>query len=172
MYKKLKGRESLSLEDLREAHPELYKGLTALLEYDEPATATGDNSSSASSTSSGGGTPGSVEEVFGLTFEVAHEAYGAVHSVELCPGGANMPVTSANRQQYVELYVKYLLDTSIRMQFEAFARGFHKVRYILLKTGFLLPIHIMLIIASSLLLHILIPISISIGVWRSGSGPV
>jgi E3 ubiquitin-protein ligase HECTD2 len=123
VYKKLKGRESVSLADLQDAHPDLYKGLTALLEYDEPSS----SSDSSGSSSDGSCRPGSVEAVFGLTFEVAHEAYGAVHSVELCPGGASRVVTASNRQEYVDLYVKYLLDTSIRRQFDAFARGFHKV---------------------------------------------
>lgn len=36
-------------------------------------------------------------------------------------------VTNANRKEYVDLYVRYLLDTSIARQFEPFKRGFFTV---------------------------------------------
>lgn len=48
-------------------------------------------------------------------------------TVELLPGGSNTVVTAANREMYVDLYVEYLLDKSIETQFNAFAKGFHKV---------------------------------------------
>lgn len=36
-------------------------------------------------------------------------------------------MTNANKHEYVELYVSYLLDTSVEAQFRAFERGFRKV---------------------------------------------
>ncbi len=36
--------------------------------------------------------------------------FGEVESVDLLPGGGDVPVTAANRQQYVELYVRHLLQ--------------------------------------------------------------
>ena len=38
-----------------------------------------------------------------------------------------MPVDNINRKEYVQLYVEYSLDVSIKIQFEAFQRGFRKV---------------------------------------------
>ena len=36
-------------------------------------------------------------------------------------------VTNSNRREYVDLYVRYLLDTSVSRQFEPFKRGFFTV---------------------------------------------
>ena len=43
-------------------------------------------------------------------------------------GGEEFLVTNQNKKEYVDLYVKYLLDESIAQQFSAFAEGFHEVR--------------------------------------------
>ncbi|KAK8024746.1 ubiquitin protein ligase [Apiospora arundinis] len=45
----------------------------------------------------------------------------------LCPGGDTKMVTNSNRREYVDLYVRYLLDTSVSRQFEPFKRGFFTV---------------------------------------------
>ena len=50
-----------------------------------------------------------------------------MRTVELLPGGGDIRVSAANREMYVDLYVEYLLDKSIESQFNAFAKGFHKV---------------------------------------------
>ncbi|KAK3989865.1 putative E3 ubiquitin-protein ligase [Cladorrhinum sp. PSN332] len=99
-----------SLDDLAEYRPRLAAGLRQLLEYDEEAT--------------GGG---SVEDVFCLDFVVDLERYGLVERVALCPGGERRAVTSQNRREYVDLYVRYLLDTAVARQFEPFKRGFFTV---------------------------------------------
>ena len=46
---------------------------------------------------------------------------------DLKPNGASIPVTNANRQEFVDLYIKWLLTESVAKQFDAFARGFHRV---------------------------------------------
>jgi hypothetical protein len=46
--------------------------------------------------------------------------YGEIVEVELCPGGQEMVLTKENRDEYVRLYVDYLLNTSIHEQFSAF----------------------------------------------------
>lgn len=46
----------------------------------------------------------------------------------LKPGGGSIPVTNENRAEYVELYTHYILEESIKGQFEAFARGFWRVK--------------------------------------------
>ena len=46
--------------------------------------------------------------------------------VELKDGGAAVPVTNENRQEFVDLYVQFVLEKSIARQFGAFAKGFHR----------------------------------------------
>eukprot|EP00891_Asterochloris_glomerata_P001259 jgi/Astpho2/1259/fgenesh1_pg.00023_%23_17_t len=46
--------------------------------------------------------------------------------VDLQPGGADVAVDTDNRRQYVDLYHKHLLVTSIQPQFDSFARGWRQ----------------------------------------------
>ncbi|GAX11174.1 ubiquitin-protein ligase E3 A [Fistulifera solaris] len=89
----------LGLEDL--VDPEIRKGMQQLLDYD------GDD----------------VEDIFCLSFEVSWMDLGEEKKVELKPGGADIPVTSFNKEEYVLLYVKWLLVDSIQPQWEAFKKG-------------------------------------------------
>lgn len=89
----------LGLEDL--VDPEIRKGMQQLLDYD------GDD----------------VEDIFCLTFEVTWMDLGEERKVELKPGGADIPVTSFNKEEYVLLYVKWLLVDSIQPQWDAFKKG-------------------------------------------------
>ena len=93
-----------NFEDLREAMPELWRSLNALLEYD-----------------------GDVETDLCLTFELSYECLGGVRTVELLPGGATIPVTAENRTQYVYLYTDFMLNRSVEAQFLAFKQGFEQV---------------------------------------------
>ncbi|KAI0203001.1 HECT-domain-containing protein [Astrocystis sublimbata] len=93
-----------TLDDLAEWRPTLARGLRHLLNFD-----------------------GDVQATFCLDFVVDVERYGTRIQVPLCPGGEAKMVTNANRKEYVELYVRYLLDTSIARQFEPFKRGFYTV---------------------------------------------
>lgn len=92
------------LEDLAELRPALANGLRQLLEYD-----------------------GDVEETFCRDFVADVERYGQVAQIPLCPNGEKTPVTNANRREFVDLYVQYLLDTAVSRQFEPFKRGFFTV---------------------------------------------
>lgn len=90
-----------TLDDLAEYQPRLAKGLRQLLEYEDD-----------------------VQSTFCLDFVIDVERYGSRVRVPLCPGGDAKMVTNANRREYVDLYVRYLLDTSVTRQFEPFKRGF------------------------------------------------
>eukprot|EP00298_Acanthocystis_sp_HF-20_P015157 c21042_g1_i1.p1 GENE.c21042_g1_i1~~c21042_g1_i1.p1 ORF type:complete len:724 (+),score=259.82 c21042_g1_i1:44-2173(+) len=103
VYKKLLSRP-VELADLKQSHTAIYRSLTALSEADDE-----------------------VVESFGLTFEVSHESYGSIISNELKLNGSNIPVTQHNRREFVDLYVKFLLESSIQSQWDSFQRGFHKV---------------------------------------------
>ncbi|OQR93549.1 HECT E3 ubiquitin ligase [Thraustotheca clavata] len=103
VYKKLMGL-SLTLDDLEEAQPALGKGLRQLLEFE-----------------------GDVEAVFARSFELSYEVFGEIKTIELVPEGKVIPVTSANRGEYVAKYVEYVTTTSVAEQYGAFHRGFHFV---------------------------------------------
>lgn len=93
-----------SLEDLAEYRPALATGLRQLLEFD-----------------------GDVETTFCRDFVADVERYGQVSQIPLCPDGEKKPVTNSNRREFVDLYVRYLLDTAVSRQFEPFKRGFFTV---------------------------------------------
>ena len=52
-------------------------------------------------------------------------------TIDLEAGGASIAVTDDNKQHYVDLYVRHLLETSIQQQFDAFQRGFKRVSTLL-----------------------------------------
>lgn len=52
---------------------------------------------------------------------------GGGEEVELIPGGASIPVTSANRMRYIHLAADYRLNTAIDRQTTYFLRGLHNV---------------------------------------------
>ena len=93
-----------TLEDLAELHPSLAHGLKEMLEFD-----------------------GNVEETFCRDFVVDVKRYGQIVQVPLCTNGEKRTVTNSNRYEFVELYVRHLLDTSIARQYEPFKRGFFTV---------------------------------------------
>lgn len=107
-------------QDLKQAFPELGKGLQQLLDFE-----------------------GDVEGTFCRTFEVEFDYFGEIRTSQLKPGGADIPVTNDNRREFVELYTKWLLHDSIQTQFSAFAHGFHGVRLlpsVSLRCGRLVPL--------------------------------
>ena len=102
VYRKLLGLP-LGLEDM--VDEELKKGFQQLLDYD------GDD----------------VEYVFCMAFEVTWANLGQEQKIELKPNGSNIPVTSNNKEEYVLLYVKWLLVDSIQPQWDAFEKGFQRI---------------------------------------------
>jgi E3 ubiquitin-protein ligase HECTD2 len=92
-----------TLDDLTELRPSLARGLRRLLEYD-----------------------GDVSDL-GLDFVAEVDNYDRKEQIPLFSDGRVRPVTNANRQDFVNLYVRYLLETSVNKQFEPFKRGFFTV---------------------------------------------
>ena len=93
-----------TLDDLAEFRPTLARGLRNLLTFE-----------------------GDVEATFCRDFVAESERYGSITRVPLCANGENRPVTNANRREFVDLYIQYLLDTSVARQYEPFKRGFFSV---------------------------------------------
>ncbi|XP_077157029.1 putative E3 ubiquitin-protein ligase HERC3 isoform X2 [Paroedura picta] len=92
----------LTLEDLKELCPIEGRCLQALLDeqYDD------------------------IIESMMLDFTVMKEERGSKVSVELKENGANIPVMKYNRTEYVDAYVNYVFNDSIKEQFNDFMRGF------------------------------------------------
>ncbi|KXS97368.1 hypothetical protein AC578_9600 [Pseudocercospora eumusae] len=99
-----KGQMTYTLNDLAEFRPSLAAGLQKLLDFD-----------------------GDVEATYCRDFVASVERYGVHTDVPLKPNGANIPVTNANRHEFVDAYVRYMLDTAVTRQFEPFKRGFFQV---------------------------------------------
>ncbi len=102
LYRKLLGL-TLGFEDLYDETAR--NGLRKLLDYED----------------------GDFEDVFGLNFEVNWQSFGEMVSVELIPGGKNIPVTSENVVDYVKRYVQWTLVDSVKRQFDLFKAGFDRV---------------------------------------------
>ncbi|KAM9477009.1 putative E3 ubiquitin-protein ligase HERC3 isoform 2-T2 [Clarias gariepinus] len=60
--------------------------------------------------------------------DVVEELYldFTIKGKELIPNGAEIPVTKANRQKYVDLYVDFVLNKSVENQFKKFKEGFSR----------------------------------------------
>ncbi|KAJ3061283.1 hypothetical protein HDU99_005608 [Rhizoclosmatium hyalinum] len=106
VYKKLVG-DQVGLEDVKIAFPGLGKGLEMLLDWKEE--------------------DGDVEDVFCRSFDIEYEVWGKVRTIPLVHGGSDIPVTNANRKEYVDLYINHYVNESVKRQFGAFRRGFHRV---------------------------------------------
>ena len=70
---------------------------------------------------------GDVEQTFCRDFVAEVERYGELTYVPLCSNGASRAVNNRNRREFVDLYIQYLLDTSVVRQYEPFKRGFFSV---------------------------------------------
>ncbi|KAM0192159.1 hypothetical protein ACHAPC_002001 [Botrytis cinerea] len=123
-YRKLQGESITELHHISDGWPELAKGLTDLLEWDE--------------------SKGAVEEIFCRTYEFSHFQFGKLVSREMVSSSqwpkfsdlnvgedfedfdsTEVPlVTNENRNSYVSDYINWLTNVSIQPQFEAFKKGF------------------------------------------------
>lgn len=48
-------------------------------------------------------------------------------TIELKPGGADVPVTEENKKEYVDCVVEYRISKRVQEQFEAFTSGFNEL---------------------------------------------
>lgn len=103
--------DHLDLDDLQEFDPDVHRTLHNLLTKDW------------------------TDRETGLTFSVSHEIFGEVKEYELLPAGSALPVTEANKNDFVAKYLDWYFNLSIKNQFASFATGFFRV---LLKDSFTL----------------------------------
>ena len=59
--------------------------------------------------------------------QISLEEFGEPRNFNLKEGGASIPVTNENREEFVKLYLDFVLNTAIYEQFRAFYLGFHSV---------------------------------------------
>jgi len=62
-----------------------------------------------------------------LTFCTDIDYFGQHKTVELIPGGTNIPVTQKNKGEYIRLVSEMKLTTSIGEQIKYFKKGFHEI---------------------------------------------
>nr|XP_019010464.1 uncharacterized protein I206_04933 [Kwoniella pini CBS 10737]OCF49245.1 hypothetical protein I206_04933 [Kwoniella pini CBS 10737] len=100
-YKQILGR-TVDMRDLESIDPEYHKSLQWMLEND-------------------------ITGVIDVSFTIEDDQFGEKKIVELKPGGASVPVTQDNKEEYVRLVVSYRLDNSIKDQIKAFLEGFYDI---------------------------------------------
>lgn len=105
VYRKLLGKMG-TFEDLKTSHATFAKSLQELLDYE------GDD----------------IEDVFLQTFRIGYsDIFGSSLYHDLKENGGDIPVTQSNKQEFVNLYVDFLLNKMISRQFRAFKTGFQMV---------------------------------------------
>eukprot|EP00111_Clytia_hemisphaerica_P022419 TCONS_00065893-protein len=99
-YKQLLGKR-LTIADLESVDPQLFQGLSWLLENNV-----------------------SSMDFSPPTFAVEHQSFGQTTKHNLKEDGEAIQVTDDNKKEYVQLYVNYRLLYGIEKQFKAFVKGF------------------------------------------------
>ncbi|KAF8201515.1 hypothetical protein BJ912DRAFT_945571 [Pholiota molesta] len=92
----------LTLSDLESVDVELHRGMTWMLDND-------------------------ITDIIDETFTTTEERFGEMVTIELRPGGADIPVTQDNKKEYVEDVVEYRISKRVKEQFEAFMSGFSEL---------------------------------------------
>lgn len=68
-----------------------------------------------------------ITDVIDETFTTTEDRFGEMVTVELKPGGEEVPVTEENKKEYVELVVEYRIVRRVKEQFDAFMSGFSEL---------------------------------------------
>ena len=68
-----------------------------------------------------------ITDVIDETFTTAEERFGEMVTIDLKPGGADIPVTEDNKKDYVDCVVEYRIFKRVQEQFEAFMSGFNEL---------------------------------------------
>ncbi|XP_059615438.1 probable E3 ubiquitin-protein ligase HERC4 isoform X2 [Phlebotomus argentipes] len=104
LYKKIL-QEAVDLSDLKDLSPTVATSMETMLAYDG----------------------NDFEDVFLVTFSVTEEVFGEQRTVDLKPNGRNIMVTQETKKEFVDLYIDYVLNESVKMHFKGFDLGFQKV---------------------------------------------
>ncbi|KCV69621.1 hypothetical protein H696_04040 [Fonticula alba] len=101
LYKHMLGRP-ISHQDMAAVDPSFHQSLVWILEN-------------------------SIDDVLDLTFSHDTDDLGQTVAVDLVPGGSAIPVTDANKHDYVRLVAELRLSKAIESQIGAFLQGLHEI---------------------------------------------
>jgi len=62
-----------------------------------------------------------------LTFSIQQDDFGTMKLHELKSGGAKVPVSNQNKEEYIRLITEFKMTTAIKDQIKAFNEGFHEL---------------------------------------------
>lgn len=65
-----------------------------------------------------------IEDVVDETFTAVEDKFGEMVTVDLKPGGGDIPVTDENKKEYVDLMTEWRISKRVEEQFKAFTSGF------------------------------------------------
>lgn len=68
-----------------------------------------------------------IEDILELTFSVEDDQFGEIVTVDLKPGGRDIPVTNENKHEYVELVTEWKISRRVEEQFQSFLTGFNEL---------------------------------------------
>ena len=100
-YKHMLG-QSPDFRDLEAIDPEFHKSLSWTLDHD-------------------------ITGVLDWTFSVETDEFGQHRDIDLIDNGHTIPVTEANKRDYVKAMTEYKLTTAIKPQIESFLTGFREI---------------------------------------------
>ncbi|KAF7165891.1 hypothetical protein CNMCM6106_001897 [Aspergillus hiratsukae] len=101
-FYKMMLRKKVSLQDMEGVDEDLHRNLTWTLEND-------------------------IDGILELTFAVDDEKFGERRTIDLKPGGRDIPVTNENKGEYVELVTEWKIVKRVEEQFNAFMSGFNEL---------------------------------------------
>ena len=116
-YKMVLGKR-VNLKDLEAVDYELYKGLNWMLCVVKSAVGVESDRTELSFFRDN-----DITDVLEESFSVTEDRFGEHVIVELKAGGADIPVTEANKEEYVDLVVSHRIAGRISEQFRAFMEG-------------------------------------------------
>ena len=64
-----------------------------------------------------------ITDILDETFTTAEERFGELVTIELKPGGGDIPVTEDNKKDYVDSVVAYRISRRVKEQFDSFMEG-------------------------------------------------
>ncbi|PVF96706.1 HECT-domain-containing protein [Serendipita vermifera] len=99
VYKRMIGKP-VTLQDLESVDDTMFRSLTWALEND-------------------------ITDVLEETFTVEDERFGEMLTIELLPGGADIPVTEENKKEFIDLKVEFIMLRRVQEQYAAFMEGLH-----------------------------------------------
>ncbi|EXJ58594.1 E3 ubiquitin-protein ligase hulA [Cladophialophora yegresii CBS 114405] len=101
-FYKMMLRKKVTINDMEGVDEEYHKNLTWMLDND-------------------------ITDVLDQTFSIEDEQFGETKTIDLKPGGRDIPVTNENKREYVELLTEWKIQKRVEEQFNAFITGFNEL---------------------------------------------